>query len=322
MNSVSHTISVLTVCNIEKPMAKLPFNGILLADKPANMTSNHFLQQIKRHFNADKVGHGGTLDPMATGMLPILFGEATKFGGHLLEACKTYHFTCQLGQSTTTDDQEGEVIEHASIPTLSEHLLKNVFAKFMGMQTQIPPMYSALHHQGTRLHVLARQGITIERKPRDIRIDALNLVNHDATTFSAIVTCSKGTYIRVLAADIAKSLNSLGHLIYLRRLSVLPFTNEQMISIENILSTPQTTLQNLLYPIDFALQNLPKIHLSQSESLAILNGQRLSYQSTYQSGLCCLYHNNDFLGTAQLFSESGDLAPQRLVNIDRLGYNI
>ncbi len=253
-------------------------DGILLFDKPKGITSNHALQRVKRIFNADKAGHSGTLDPMATGMLPICFGEATKFAGQLLDNRKTYQFTCKLGEKTSTGDEEGEIIEMAHPPqNLTPERLRAIFQHFIGEISQVPPMVSALHHEGKRLYELAREGIEVERPPRQITIYSLTLDHIDGYSFTATVTCSKGTYVRVLAEDIALKLDTFGHLIMLRRLAIDPFTDQTMITADMIetCSDDFAKLDQLLLPIDSALVNLPILTFNEEEAVRILHGQRI-----------------------------------------------
>ncbi len=177
-------------------------SGVLLLDKPQGSSSNHALQKVKRLFGAAKAGHTGSLDPLATGMLPVCFGEATKISAFLLEADKRYHLKCQLGVSTTTGDAEGEIVETKDASAITEDDIKAVLPEFIGEIEQIPPMYSALKHNGERLYKLARQGIEVERKSRRITIYAIEFISLDNNILELEVSCSKGTYVRTLAEDI------------------------------------------------------------------------------------------------------------------------
>ncbi len=291
-------------------------DGILLLDKPKGITSNHILQRVKRLFNAEKAGHSGTLDPMATGMLPICFGEATKFAGQLLDNHKSYQFTCQLGKKTSTGDEEGEVIATAALPEdLNSEKLEASFKNFLGEIEQIPPMVSALHHEGKRLYELAREGIEVERKARKITILSLTLDAITENSFTATVTCSKGTYVRVLAEDIAESLQTLGHLIMLRRITIHPFENETLIPFSEIeaLSDQLDSLDALLLPIDRAVTDLPILTFSQEDSARILHGQRIRIEGTLDSNLYRLYSDdNQFLGIGAPNTPTS-IGPKRII---------
>lgn len=291
-------------------------DGILLLDKPKGITSNHILQRVKRLFNAEKAGHSGTLDPMATGMLPICFGEATKFAGQLLDNYKSYQFTCKLGEKSSTGDQEGEIIETAALPKdLKKEALEAVFNQFLGEISQIPPMVSALHHEGKRLYELAREGIEVERKSRQITIEALTLDEITEETFTATVTCSKGTYVRVLAEDIAIALGSLGHLVMLRRTSIHPFEDEVMVSFETLeaLAEQFESLDKLLLPMDRAVIDLPLLTFNAEDSARILHGQRIHIEGTLDSNLYRLYSvDNQFLGIGAPNTPTS-IGPKRII---------
>ncbi|WP_026879569.1 tRNA pseudouridine(55) synthase TruB [Ignatzschineria larvae DSM 13226] len=294
-------------------------DGILLLDKPKGMTSNHALQRVKRLFNAEKAGHSGTLDPMATGMLPICFGEATKFAGQLLDKDKQYQFTCKLGEKTATGDEEGEIIEMCSPPqNLTQEKLNNVLQQFMGEIEQVPPMVSALHHNGKRLYELAREGIEVERKPRLITISALTLDHLGEYEFTATVTCSKGTYVRVLAEDIAQKLDTAGHLTMLRRLAIDPFIDTPMVSLETLetlINNDPNPLQldQFLYPIDHALTDLPILTFNAMDSDRILHGQRIHIEGTLEQPLYRLYNDqNQFLGIGAPHTPTS-IGPKRII---------
>ena len=287
-------------------------NGILLFDKPQGMSSNFAMQKVRKLFKSEKAGHGGTLDPMATGLLPICFGEATKFSTQLLEASKTYEFTCQLGVKTDSGDADGTVIETMPVSSLTKEQILAVVPKFLGEISQIPPMYSALNHEGVRLYELARQGIEIERPARRLNILALDLLSFTDNTFTIRVSCSKGTYIRVLAEDIAHALGSCGHLSMLRRISIEPFYLPALITLEMLTEDPM----QFLLPLDTCLQTLPKITLSDLDAARFLQGQRikldliLDNQITYR-----VYDDQEqFLGTA-VERHTSVLAPKRLIKL-------
>lgn len=218
-----------------------PIDGILLLDKPLGISSNAALQRVKRLFGAKKAGHSGSLDPLATGMLPICMGKATKLTTGLLGARKCYRFTVRLGIRRSTGDLEGEPVEQGAVPHLDQVQIEAVLETFLGAQTQIPPMYSALKHEGKRLYELARQGIEIEREPRAIQLDVMQFNSWQSPDLCIDAVCSKGTYIRVLAEDIAKALGSCGHLIELRRLWVEPYLETQMVTLDTLESVPLET---------------------------------------------------------------------------------
>ena len=291
-------------------------DGILLLDKPKGITSNQILQRVKRIFNAEKAGHSGTLDPMATGMLPICFGEATKFAGQLLDNHKSYQFTCKLGEKTSTGDAEGEVIETIQVPeNLTKEQIKAVIESFLGEIEQVPPMVSALHHEGKRLYELAREGIEVERKSRKITILSLSLDEITEDSFTATVTCSKGTYVRVLAEDMAASLKTLGHLTMLRRITIHPFENETLIPFSEIESLERNfeSLDQLLLPIDTALTDLPILTFNQEESARILHGQRIHIEGTLEYDLYRLYSDDhQFLGIGAPNTPTS-IGPKRII---------
>src|SRR5215831_14121660 len=209
-------------------------HGILLLDKSVGITSNTALQEVRALFRALKAGHTGSLDPMASGMLPICFGEATKVCGFLLDSRKSYRFTAKLGEQTDTGDADGVVIERRPVPMLTETQIATTLKGMIGEQNQVPPMYSALKHQGERLYKLARRGTVIERAARTIVVESLKLLVYTPNTLEIEVYCSKGTYVRVLANDIAQHLGTVAHLTALRRLGVDPFAGEPMHSLEKL----------------------------------------------------------------------------------------
>ena len=253
-------------------------NGILLLDKPAGLSSNKILQKVKWLYQAKKAGHTGSLDPLATGMLPICFGAATKISSFLLDSSKHYRVIGTLGTATDTGDEEGSVIETCALPGLDEQGVEKVLAQFRGDISQIPPMYSALKHHGKRLYDIARQGETVERPARNLTIHALELINYDQASIELQVHCSKGTYIRTLVEDIAKALGSCGHVHRLHRTVVDPFDTNTMISFEAIEKASgdgHAALDKLLIPADAGLRHLPEVHLSEAQSKAILFGQAI-----------------------------------------------
>lgn len=249
-------------------------NGILLLDKPKGLSSNQALQRVKHVFQAKKAGHTGSLDPLATGMLPICLGEATKFSHFLLDADKAYQTTAKLGVETSTGDAEGEVVAKKPIPILTKEMIEAVLEKFTGDIIQIPPMYSALKHQGQPLYKLARKGISIEPKKRLVTIYSIQLSAFTEDTLSLEIRCSKGTYIRTLVEDIAKALNTVAHVQALRRLWVAPFVEHAQYNLVELMDNRSLAeLDKLLLPMDEGLQSLPKLTLIESDAKKLQYGQ-------------------------------------------------
>ena len=253
-------------------------DGIVLLDKPPGLSSTQALQRVRRALQAEKAGHAGTLDPMATGMLPLCFGQATKACGELLGQRKAYRATILLGASTDTGDAEGQVVERCEVPAdLSPGAIEAALAGLRGAQLQVPPMYSALKRDGRPLYELARRGETVERSPRPITIDRLELVAMTEGGLEIEVTCSKGTYVRVLAADIAARLGTLGHLGALRRVRVEPFAAESMVTLDRIEADVETGqgAPGWLLPVDAAFPDLPLVRLDQTTSLRLRQGRTI-----------------------------------------------
>jgi tRNA pseudouridine55 synthase len=253
-----------------------PPTGILLLDKPLGLSSNAALQRVRRLAGGIKAGHTGSLDPLASGMLPICLGEATKFAGEMLALRKCYYFGIQLGERSETGDAEGAIVERCPVPPLTRDAVEVVLARFHGEQQQIPPMYSALKRDGVPLYRLARQGLTVERAPRSLVIDHLQLalLQHDRLELRAL--CSKGTYVRVLAEDLARALGTCGRLYQLRREYVEPFASEQMLSLDQ-LEGGRDPVQNWpLLPADRGLMHLPALQLAPDALGALAHGQALA----------------------------------------------
>ncbi len=299
-------------------------SGVLLLDKPKGSSSNHALQKVKRLFGAAKAGHTGSLDPLATGMLPVCFGEATKISAFLLEADKTYRLKCQLGVSTATGDAEGEVIDTQDVSSLTEAAVKAVLPEFIGKIEQIPPMYSALKHNGERLYKLARQGIEVERKARCVTIydiKFLSFVREDQqqkdqqrTILELEVSCSKGTYVRTLAEDIAKKLNCGAHITELRRLSVGPYTGE-MLTIEQLSTLAEqgeAALDECLQPIDSGVAHWPDVHLGSDAAFYVRQGQPVMVPHAPTQGWVRIYEQSQFLGLGEI-QDDGLIAPRRMI---------
>lgn len=294
-----------------------PVNGIILLDKPEGITSNKALQRVKSIFFAQKAGHTGSLDPLATGMLPICFGEATKVSNYLLDADKRYRFSCQLGVVTNTGDAEGEVIDQHVVPELDEAAIESILQDFRGTIQQIPPMFSALKHKGERLYDLARQGIEVERAPRTVNIHELTLLNYSDGVLELEAECSKGTYIRTLAEDIGAAIGCGAHVIQLRRLTVGPFQDSAAMvtleQLETLLEENRDELNRLLLPIDAALMHWPDVRLNADLSYYLLQGQPVQVPKAPSRGWVRLYNADKdiFLGVGQI-SDDGKVAPKRL----------
>ncbi|QOY95556.1 tRNA pseudouridine(55) synthase TruB [Massilia sp. UMI-21] len=289
-------------------------DGVLLLDKPVGLSSNDALLKAKRVLNAKKAGHTGTLDPFATGLLPLCFGEATKFSQDLLEADKTYEATVHLGIMTTTGDTEGELIEQREVDVTREQI-EAALARFRGPIFQVPPMYSALKRDGKALYEYAREGITLEREARPVTIHGLSLVDYTAPYLKILVTCSKGTYVRVLGEDIGAALGCGAHLNALRRVQVGALTTDRMITLEDLQAHPDPL--SLLAPVDALLSSFPSVELTPELAKRFLNGQRLalgkeSVMVPAELGRVRVYHEGKLLGTANL-QEYAILAPERLI---------
>ena len=290
-------------------------DGVLLLDKPIGLTSNQALQRVKRLFNARKAGHTGSLDPLASGLLPICLGQATKVSGFLLDAGKRYQVVARLGQRTDTGDADGQVIEERPVPALDRGLVKRVLARFEGSQTQVPPMYSAIKHQGQRLYKLARQGIEIERQPREIEIHGLELLSLEADALELEVACSKGTYVRTLVEDIARALGTVAHVIVLRRLGVGPYAEGRMYKLEELEALAEQgmeRLDELLLPVDSALEHWPSVELGADSAYYLMQGQAVMAPGAPSSGKVRLYdEGHGFLGIGEVKLD-GRVAPTRL----------
>lgn len=293
-------------------------DGVLLLDKPAGMSSNAALQAARRLFNAEKSGHTGTLDPMATGLLPLCFGEATKFSGMLLDADKTYEATVRLGIVTTTADAEGEVIATHPV-AVGEAGVRAVLERFIGEIEQVPPMYSALKHQGKPLYALAREGIEVERQARRVTIHAIELLSWQSEHFDLRVTCSKGTYIRTLAADIGTALGCGAHLASLRRTRVGAVDIAQAVTLDTLENMPTEARDRLLMPVDALVADLPGVMLSADEAAQLLRGQAIRWPGEGQPGqrrsfgLYRIAGPRGFIGLGE-YCADGRFRPRRLIS--------
>lgn len=289
-------------------------SGILLLDKPRGLSSNAALQRVRRVWGGVKAGHVGSLDPLATGMLPICLGEATKVAGDILSGRKRYRFTVTLGARTATGDAEGAVTATAAVPELTRPGVEALLPGFLGESLQTPPMFSAVKRGGEPLYRLARAGITVERAPRTVEIFELQLTGLDAVALELEVSCSKGTYIRVLAEDIAARLGTCGHVTVLRRLAVEPFANEAMHTLESVELAAESGGLPPLLPVDWPLKDLPAVHLAEPDAARVRHGQAIA-GGTGAEGRVRLYDAaGRFLGLG-VSDSSGTVRPRRLVSL-------
>jgi tRNA pseudouridine55 synthase len=292
---------------------KRKVNGILLLNKPLNCTSNQALTVVKRLYNANKAGHTGSLDPLATGMLPICFGEATKFSQFLLEADKEYEVEAKLGLRTETGDAEGAIIAERPVPATNIQNLDTVLAHFRGEIDQIPSMYSALKYQGQPLYVYARKGIEIERPSRKVMIYDLEILEYEDDCLRIRVRCSKGTYIRTLVDDIGEMLGCGAYVTMLHRTFVHPYSDHQMITLEELESQQEDQLDSHLLPVDTALHAWPMMTLNESMAFYMRQGQPIIIPKAPTSGLVRLaMTDGKFIGVGEVI-EDGRIKPKRLV---------
>lgn len=292
-------------------------NGILLLDKPQGISSNAALQRARRLFRARKAGHTGSLDPLASGMLPLCLGEATKFSGHLLDADKVYEVQAHWGTRTETGDRDGAVTESSPVTEVPQERLEAVLGRFIGEISQVPPMYSALKHEGRRLYDLARAGQEVPRPPRQVRIHDLAISRFDPAEPILRVHCSKGTYIRTLVEDLAAALGTLGHVAALRRLAVAPFGEGPMVTLEALEAVlaekGEAGMDALLLPPDRALVGLPEVHLGPEEAGHVRQGNPVRVTGGSATGPLRLYGPGDrFLGLGEATAD-GRIQPRRLV---------
>jgi tRNA pseudouridine55 synthase len=294
-------------------------HGIVLLDKPRGYSSNQALQRVKYLFRARKAGHTGSLDPLATGLLPICLGEATKVSGFLLDADKHYRTRCLLGVTTDTGDAEGQVLEQRPVPPLGGALIEAALAPFRGPIRQVPPMYSALKHQGRRLYELARKGEQVERPARDVVIHELTCLGFAADRLELDVRCSKGTYIRTLVEDIGERLGCGAHVTELRRLGLGPFDSPPMVTLEEIESRAgegEAALDSLLAPVDSALTHWPAVSLDRDSAYYLRHGQAVFVPGAPTRGKVRIYGPGEaFLGMGEILDD-GRVAPRRLVLMD------
>lgn len=297
---------------------KRPIDGVLLLDKPLGFSSNQALQKVKWLFQAAKAGHTGTLDPLATGVLPICLGEATKFAQYLTDADKTYIARVQFGVTTTTGDAEGEVLARSPVAFNQAQLLA-VLQQFEGTIEQVPPMYSALKHEGKALYTYAREGVEIERQPRSVHIRQITLNAYADGVAEISVTCSKGTYIRTLAEDIGRALGCGAHLLALRRTATASYDIAQTISLEALEQLTLEQRDQLLLPVDSAIENIPQVVLNADAAYYVLQGQPVWQSGKIPAGDLRLYNEQQkFLGLGYL-QPDGKIAPKRLLQTEAIG---
>lgn len=312
-----------------QPKTKSIVSGVLLIDKPQGMTSQQVVSKVKYLLKSDvhdskKAGHTGTLDPMATGLLPICLGEATKFSHYQLDAVKSYKAIIKLGEQTDTGDAEGEIITTIPVPHVTQAMLQSVTEQFLGEIMQVPPMYSALKKDGKKLYELAREGIEVERAARPLTIYQLSLTPLSAQQLQLTVTCSKGTYVRVLAEDIAKALGTVGHLTALRRIQTGDFEIANAITLADFAALDVAARFDKLLAVDACVHSLPSLVLDDNQSKRIRQGQRLNVKTTMLTQQLNLTFNQtfrlfddheQFLGTG-LLEPNGRLQPMKLVNLN------
>ncbi len=290
-------------------------NGLLLLDKPAGITSNLALQKVKKLLNATKAGHTGSLDPLATGMLIICFGQATKISNYLLTADKHYDVTLMLGVTTDTGDADGRVLKRQDASSIAADDINKNIKFFTGYIEQVPPMFSAIKYHGIRLHKLARQGIEVERQSRKVQIYNFELIHREKNLLYMHVHCSKGTYIRALVEDLGRRLACGAHIVELRRTSIGPFVNSQLVTLSEIESFVQQdpcVSDKVLIPVDVALQALPALSVGQELMRKMCNGHPVWIAKSPTSGQVRIYDTDDqFFGVGTVLDD-GRIAPKCL----------
>lgn len=301
---------------MKKPSPKIQrrhISGVFLLNKPLGISSNGALQKVRWLFRAQKAGHTGALDPLASGLLPICLGEATKFSHYLLDSTKRYQTTIKLGNSTTTGDVEGEVFLEKEVPELTEEKIKEALDKFIGDIQQVPPMYSALKKDGRPLYELARQGIEIEREARPIHIFAIELLSYTNDSITLDITCSKGTYIRVLGEDIAQALNTYGHLTYLHRIQTGQFELIPTYTIEYLESLTEMEREALLLPVYAPIDHFPKIQAPEGRAEYFSRGMEsnIDHEAVEQ---VVVFDGDKCLGLAEI-TDKKRLVPKRVLNL-------
>lgn len=296
-----------------KRKSGLDVHGILLLDKRLGVSSNQALQEVRRLLNANKAGHTGSLDPLATGLLPLCFGEATKVSGLMLDDDKRYQVVVRLGVVTDTGDCEGRVVAEQPVPTLTIQQLQNCLQQFRGAIRQVPPMYSALKLNGKKLYELARAGQTVAREARDVTIHELSLLDFSGERLTLDVACSKGTYIRSLAEDIGNALGCGGTVEQLRRTAAGQFAIEQAWTYQQLQAMDRSTLIANLLAVDKPLTAIPAVQVSAEQAARIRQGQSFALQNDLR-GRVRIYCKQDFLGLGEMLL-NGKLAPAKLFNL-------
>ena len=311
-----------SLVNANRRLRKI--NGIFILSKSGGMSSNQALQRVKRAFEAEKAGHTGSLDPMATGVLPICLGEATKYSQYLLNAGKSYRSTFSLGIKTDTGDSEGKVVSVKDTKGLNLADVRQAVKGFLGQVRQVPPMYSAVKKQGKPLYKLARQGINIDREARTVHIYRMEIDSFkkkSTATLDVDISCSKGTYIRTIAEDLGSILGCGAHVSRLDRYSVGPFHEKDAISLDDLEKMSESgdreLLETLLHPVDAAIMNYPKINLDASQTRGFANGQSVLLTKSFITGqeadIVRVFDNNqNFIGIAQITSDNS-IKPKRLI---------
>lgn len=288
-------------------------SGVFLLNKPLGLSSNCALQKVRRLFNAQKAGHTGALDPLATGLLPICLGEATKFSHYLLDSTKRYQTTVKLGQTTATGDVEGEILQQRDVLALTEANIEQVLEQFRGDIKQVPPMYSALKREGRPLYELARQGIEIEREARPVTIYELKLLSFTEDSLTLDVTCSKGTYIRVLGEDIGEALGCGGHLTKLHRVQTGHFEIDPNYTIEYLESLSLEQRDALLLPVYAPVEHFPRVQLPEGREKYFGNGQESNIEHEAAAEVL-VFDGERCLGLAEI-TDKKRLVPKRLLNL-------
>ena len=293
-------------------------HGIVLLDKPLGLSSNKALQEVRRLLRAAKGGHTGALDPLATGLLPLCFGEATKLAGSLLGARKAYLAECRLGITTDTADSEGEIVQQCPVPPFDDAAIETALARLRGRITQVPPMYSAIKQDGERLYVKARRGETVDVPSREVDVYRLELLARNGDSLQLLIECGSGTYVRSLAADLGEDLGCGAHLTALRRTWVEPFREPNMVTLEQLQQAAAQGDQSLLahlLPIAAGLSDLPSVHLDEVQSKAIALGQQIILPTSFPVGRCAAYASD---GALLALIEVGDEHRARIVR----GFNL
>lgn len=288
-------------------------DGVILLDKPRGLSSNAALQEVRKLLRAAKAGHTGSLDPMATGLLPLCFGQATKLSAYLLDADKRYLASLRLGEKTSTGDAEGDITARSDATTVTLEQIQAVLPRFVGAIQQVPPMYSALKYQGQPLYRLARAGMEVTREARTVHIHALQWCRYEAGVLDLDIRCSKGTYIRTLAEDIAAALGQFAHLVALRRLAVAPFENQPMASLDSLRAAAQSpgALEGWLLPPGAALARWPSIRVDDVRAFQLARGQVVRVPGTPRGVRLAVCNQSDqLLGVAEA-DEQGQIHPKR-----------